>query len=279
MRNSNLWTGFKHKGGGYMTFVFAVVGVVASILSCFIPSLPVAIGALLGIMSFTTWTLLHIRASEEETRKTLERANDTLGAANHGHMHVYETQEAAYEYLVEHIKQYAQRHGQIQQAVMVQYSCMTASIVLKTLVKHGAKVDLYLEDPILAESLGSLEQSDRIKTTLRTYKNTLEYDNSDPNNVTIHRYYVPGSLSAVRIDSSVIMLGWYIYRQVRPEVANREYPQDRVLVNAHNIAAVVALGGTPEYQMLNETLKTALSNYTGQLEPIRNERARKQSQR
>src|SRR5690348_4124615 len=95
----DLWRAFLKQPGGYMTTIFAIIGIIAAASSFFKPTLPVAITALLGVMTFSTWTLLRIRQNEVETQQLLGAVKMTLSSVNRGHMTIYRTQDAAYDAL------------------------------------------------------------------------------------------------------------------------------------------------------------------------------------
>jgi hypothetical protein len=82
---------------------------------------------------------------------------------------------------------------------MIQYSCSTAMPLLRTLLKHGAQVTLYVQDDATALHLGSQEQAERISHVLKALRGELG-GLYDPGSLDVRTYRSPGSVSAVKID-------------------------------------------------------------------------------
>jgi hypothetical protein len=68
-------------------------------------------------------------------------------------------------------------------------------------------------------------------------------------------------VSAVKIDNTVLAMGWYTYEHVDTTNQKAAYPDDQIQVSGHDIAAIVVWKGTPEFEALDRTFRQLTDNY------------------
>ncbi|MDQ2741143.1 MAG: helix-turn-helix domain-containing protein [Chloroflexota bacterium] len=194
---------------------------------------------------------------------TMLRALGQHGGAVDG---VYQTQREAYERIGEYLRTRFHDVGPIvRSAVLIQTSGVSSlpllTTILECLIKDqsdgstdDAPVVMYTADARVLASLGSTQQEKRIRALQDELPNALQ---DGMRHLAVRAYRTPPSFGAVHIEfmdePPILLLGFIAYTQ---KVGAGDYLE----LSAHNRAAIVALGGTPQYQSLYPTLQGWLSN-------------------
>lgn len=174
----------------------------------------------------------------------------------------FEQQREAYRHLISAINQYGAR-----EAVLLQYSSTTSSDVLHVLLNQGARVTVFIQHEDTAANIGSQLQADRIKTAIRSIQDYLRRNPSRSDKLKIYKFRTPATLSAIKIDNRILCMGWYTYEQVDP-AAHKHYGSDTVAVSGHDVATLVAWGGTEEFEVLDKTFSMLENNYRNNSEEM-----------
>jgi hypothetical protein len=225
--------------------VFSVVGTA---------SVRYVLSGTLAVLALLAFSVLRNRLTDEEMSRTLTRMSVTRNGAL--------TQEEAYEELERYVS--ARR---IHSAILIQYSCTSARKLLKALLRSGAHVTVYIQDEGTAERVGSVEQAERVRSTVRFLRGELA-GLFDSTKLSVRKYRTPCSVSAVKIDDQVLCMGWYTYEHVEDDTRNKEYRDDEVQISGHDVAAVMAWKGTPQYLTLDATFAMLEANYRRHAEDV-----------
>ena len=226
--------------------VFSVVGTA---------SVRFVLSGTLAVLALLAFSVLRNRLTDEEMSQTLTRMSVTRNGAL--------TQEDAYAAL----ESYVGAH-RVRSAILIQYSCTSARNLLKALLRSGAHVTVYIQDEGTAEQVGSREQAERVRSTVRFLRGELA-GLYDPARLSVRKYRAPCSVSAVKIDDQVLCMGWYTYEHVDGDKRNQEYRDDAVQISGHDVAAVMAWKGTPQYPTLDATFSLLEANYRRHADEVR----------
>lgn len=178
-----------------------------------------------------------------QQHKHTVRRFDALQRAMKPPASVFATQELMYRALEDEAKKRPPKH-----AVLLQYSCRTALPLARALASLDCQVELFIQDPATAARIGSSLQADRIRT--RIVELPLEMGQFRKNCSTPLAFGTIASVSAVKLDESVIGIGWYWYRQAGED--EPLWKRDRIEVVAHDVPAVLARSGSPEFEAIKK---------------------------
>jgi hypothetical protein len=173
----------------FLALIFGVGGVIGEPLQW------VVSGTLL-VLGLLAYSSLRLRLSEEDKQQVF----------------VQKEQREAYSRLIE---EYV-KHKQIKKAVLIQYSCTTAISLLEELLIWSESVVLYVQSEDIPGNGGSREQAERIAWSLTHMPGELR-THYNAEKLAIYKYHVPGSITAVKIDDDVILMGWYFYLHVNDD--------------------------------------------------------------
>lgn len=168
---------------------------------------------------------------------------------------VFAYQADAYVFLTDLIKRYGAR-----EAIFLQYSSLTSLGLLRTLLRMGASVTVFMQHEDTPAVLGSHRQADRISDTMKSLRADLGSDLPGLEKLEVYKYRAPSSISAIKIDQRVLSMGWYAYEQV-DRADYSFHREDSIAISGHDRAAVVAWEGTEEFKALDKTFSTLEANY------------------
>jgi TIR domain len=198
----------------------------------------------------------------EEAQQQAAQASSISPIAEPVAARIFEYQEDAYHFLIGII----QDHG-AKEAVLLQYSCHTSLPILRMLLRKGAQVTVFIQHEDTAAAIGSQLQADLIKDTTRNLRANLGQMLIAPDKLTVYKYRVPSSMSAIKIDNQILCMGWYTYEQ-KERLDDKAYPGDTFDLSGHDRAAVVVYKGTKEFQMLDKTFDIVEKNYRAYAEIV-----------
>lgn len=194
----------------------------------------------------------------------INKALQTMSQDIHGLVtnQVFEEQEQAYQFLCDWIDKYGAK-----KAVLMQYSCNTSMSVVRTLMRKGAHVTVYIQHEKTAKQIGSEFQAERIASKAKSLKMDLGKRFSQLDNLKLYKYRSPASISAVKIDDRVLCMGWYLYEhQDQPD--HPDFKNDTTEISAHDVAASVVFEGTSEYNKFLKTFQTLEENFQKHAEEV-----------
>jgi tetratricopeptide (TPR) repeat protein/transcriptional regulator with XRE-family HTH domain len=200
-------------------------------------------------------------------RAPIDAMMRSLGGSPRGPLDgVYGTQKEAYDSLEAHLRERLEDIGPcVRSAVLVQTSGTSVLGLLTTILdclveddelegSEGAPVVMYTADARVLASLGSSQQEKRIRALQDELPNALQERFPA---LAVRAYRTPPSLSAVHIqltdENPILLLGFVAYTQ---PLTGGDYLQ----LSARNRAAIVARGGTANYENLYPTLQATLTN-------------------
>ena len=88
----------------------------------------------------------------------------------------------------------------------------------------------------------------------------------DPDKLTIFKYHVPGSVTAVKIDDDVILMGWYFYLHVNDadekphEDENKNKYDDSFHIKGRTTPAIILQKNDPGFEALAKAFKDLEEN-------------------
>lgn len=198
----------------------------------------------------------------------------------------YETQAEAYQAIIDYIRRSPDK---VKEAVMIQYSCITARDILVSLLRKGADVTLYIQhedtarDIIIGQpkaKVGCDEQVNRIKTNCQGMKDGAVLYGSPIDKLKVYKYRVPASMNGVKIvmdnayEETILIVGFYVY-------FHHDYltssPSGTLVVSktascwrlsGADRPAVVAWKGSDAFQALNHTFEAAVDDRNKYNEPF-----------
>jgi hypothetical protein len=197
----------------------------------------------LGLLSYS---ILRLRLKDEDEQR----------------VYIQKEQREAYGHLIE---EYVKRK-QIKKAVLIQYSCMTANSLLEELLKSSESVVLYVQSEDIPGGIGSEEQALRIAWSLADMPGVLKA-HYNPKKLAIYKYRVPGSVTAVKIDDDVILMGWYFYLHVNEDDElphkdrNGNDYSDSFHINGRTTPAVILRKNEPGFEALAKAFGDLEHNY------------------
>jgi hypothetical protein len=138
--------------------------------------------------------------------------------------------------------------------------------LLEELLIWSESVVLYVQSEDIPGNSGSREQAERISWSLtqvpgelRTHYNAEKLAN--------YKYHVPGSITAVKIDDDVILMGWYFYLHVNDDNEkphkdrNGDEYGDSFHVNGRATPAVILQKYEPGFEALAKVFGDIEYNY------------------
>lgn len=256
-----VWKAFLKNIDVYTVIVIAIVLSFYSIvgLSSTSPSsIQIVSSGTLAILAILAFSLLKNRQTHEKIEKALEQLSKASPAKNRA----FKGQEDAYRLLETYINSH-----RVREAVLLQYSCTTSLGLLRTLLRKGANVTVYIQHEETSKSVGSEEQAKQVVRTCEGLRGQLA-DLYKPGKLKIRKYRAPGSVSAVKIDKHVLCMGWYTYEHVDASNRNPVHSADSIQVSGHDVAAVVVWKDTEEFEALDKTFRTLEENYQNNSEEV-----------
>lgn len=238
---TQVWDAFLKNADVYVVIGIAVILSLFAIIST--NSLQFVLSGTLAILALLAFSLLKNRQTDERMEHTLADMLKANSATNRA----YSRQEYAYRDLIH----YAETHV-VNTATLVQYSCASAKDLVKALLSRGAKVTVYVQHEDFPGSLGSKEQVKRIRDAFDYLPSELGTA-WDADKLSVYKYRVPGSISAVNIDDEVLAMSWYLYENIDEDNRNPLFEDDPVEVSGHDVAGLIVWKGTPEFDALKET--------------------------
>src|SRR5271157_6626261 len=118
----------------------------------------------------------------------------------------FATAEDAYDNLYAFVEQFQEPIGEVK---MIQYRGKFSRGLIKTLIKYGAKVSVFLQHPGTALAIGASKESEKLHNTLRElYDEMVEQDwyADNKQNLVIYRYIGLASLSGVQLGRKALLL-------------------------------------------------------------------------
>ena len=261
-RLARVFKDFQDNWDIYIVIVGSItVGIISFLLSTFsqtnIAGVLSLTLALLGLMAIS---LRRNRHFDTKTTESLTELSGTVSSLKYNR--AFNHQHDAYRFLIDLINKEGAK-----EAVFLQYSCRTSLDVLRTVLRKGAKVTVFLQHEDIAAKIGSQYQADRIRVAIKALPNELKGSLKKPDKLKVYKYKAPGSVSGIKIDNRVLCMGWYIYRHV-DEFTDKSMAADDVELLGHNIAALVVWKGTPEFEVLDKTFSKLEKNYQKNSEEV-----------
>lgn len=229
--------------------IFFVLGTIGKV------SIPIVLSSTLAILAILAYSILKNRQINEATETTLASLAKILPDKNQ----MYETKERAYKFLEEYISTHY-----VNEAILIQHTAITCQQLLKTLVRNGASVSIYIQHEETAVKTGMQRAVNAIEYMSQFLQsNTGEFFNPG-GKVKLYKYHVPASVHGIKLDEKVLSLGSYIYVTLDPST-----PTDSArLLGGNDIPTAVVWHGTEEFELLNKLFIKIETSYQKNSEQV-----------
>lgn len=182
-----------------------------------------------------------------DSRNSIQSLTDRIGANLSNK--AYLEQADMYRDIAKYVE-----NKKVKKAILIQYSSVSATNLLRKLASKGALVNVYVMNP---EYAVSRMQAERIRTGIKQLPGVLPVSGSYK--LIIHEYEALASIRAVKIDEELIGIGWYTYEHIVK--SDKNYPDDRVEISGHDVAGLLLFRGSPEYELFDKMIMNQVVNY------------------
>jgi hypothetical protein len=258
---ASFWNDLQKNWDVYIVIIGSIaVGVVGIVLSIRGQSnITAVLSSTLAILGLVAISIRRDRQKDSRTMQSLAELSTALSSFTRNS--AFEQQHDAYRHLVSMIEQDGAK-----EAVLFQYSCKSSLDLIRTLLRKGAKVTVYMQHEDVPANLGSRLQADRVIDSTRGWQGDLGNTLIKTGKLKVYKYRTPCTVSAIKIDNRVLCMGWYLYEKV--DYAHKSYPDDIVEISGHDVAALIVLKGTNEFKALDKTFSTLEMNFRRNSEEV-----------
>ncbi len=248
----------------YLTIILSIVIATLGLLGA--ASSQIVSAAILGILALVGNSLLISRRSAQEVKKAAEQLEteskittnslithfDALESTVHTHSRNKSFLEQTDLY--EEIERYVDQMEEVKEVVLLQYSAMWATSLIRKLARKNANITLFVQAP---ETAVSDSQKEKILTISRQMDENIS--RSNPFTLTIYEYNAPASIRAVLIDRKILGIGPYVYEYMFSQ--NENFPDDRFEISGHDMPGRLFYEGTLGFQAFSVMIDKIVANY------------------